>query len=107
MDEFEARWGKKKRVAEERRRRLLWKVKINEADVETVARECELDADAADLRLREHGGDVESVLRAYIHEEVRELVKMHPEDAENVELGLTEKEVFSPAKEAPLGDGER
>ena len=47
MDAFEARWGKKKRVAEERRRRLLWKVKINEADVETVARECELDADAA------------------------------------------------------------
>ena len=33
--------------------------------------------------------------------------KMRPEDAENVELGLTEKEVFSPAKEAPLGDGER
>ena len=94
MDAFEARWGKKKRVAEERRRRLLWKVKINEADVETVARECELDADAADLRLREHGGDVESVLRTYIREEVRELVKMHPEDAENVELGLTEKEVF-------------
>ena len=73
----------------------------HEADVETVARECELDADAAELRLREHGGDVESVLRAYIREEVRALIKMHPEDAENVELGLTEKDVFSPAK-APL-----
>ena len=107
MDAFEARWGKKKRVAEERRRRLLWKVKINEADVETVARECELDADAADLRLREHGGDVESVLRTYIREEVRELVKMHPEDAENVELGLTEKDVFSPAKEERAKDGSK
>ena len=104
MDEFEARWGKKKRVAEERRRRLLWKVKINEADVETVARECELDADAAELRLREHGGDVESVLRAYIREEVRALIEMHPEDAENVELGLTEKDVFSPAKEERVKD---
>ena len=108
MDAYEARWGKKKRTAEERRRRLLWKVKIKEADVETVARECELDADAADLRLREHGGDVESVLRAYIREEVRALVKMHPDDAENVELGLTEKDVFSPAKGAPRGgDDER
>ena len=101
MDAYEARWGKKRRVAEERRRRLLLKVKIHEAAVETVARECELDADAAELRLREHGGDVESVLRAYIREEVRALIKMHPEDAENVELGLTEKDVFSPAK-APL-----
>ena len=56
----------------------------------------------------EHGGDVESVLRAYIREEVRALVKMHPDDAENVELGLTEKDVFSPAKGAPRGgDDER
>jgi NACalpha-BTF3-like transcription factor len=87
MDAYEARWGKKRRVAEERRRRLLLKVKIHEADVETVARECELDADAAELRLREHGGDVESVLRAYIRE-----------------LGLTEKDVFSPAKEERAKD---
>ena len=104
MDAYEARWGKKRRVAEERRRRLLLKVKIHEADVETVARECELDADAAELRLREHGGDVESVLRAYIREEVRALIEMHPEDAENVELGLTEKDVFSPAKEERAKD---
>jgi hypothetical protein len=29
---------------------------------------------------------------------------MHPEDAENVELGLTEKDVFSPAKEERAKD---
>jgi hypothetical protein len=95
---YETRWGKQKRVAEERRRRLLWKVPVNENDVATIASECELDLRAAELKLREHGGDVESVLRAYILREVEALKKLHPDDVENVQLGLMRKDVISPTK---------
>jgi NACalpha-BTF3-like transcription factor len=94
LDAYEKRWGKEKRTAEERRRRLLRRVRVNASDVETVARECELDFAKADLKLREHGGDVASVLRAYIREEIQTLKTMYPEDAKNVEFGLTEEDVF-------------
>lgn len=74
MTVYEQRWGKIKRAAEERRRRLLWKVPVNESDVETIANECELDVYEAEIKLQEHGGDVQSVLKAYILQEVEGVI---------------------------------
>ena len=46
------------REAERARERELAKVSIEQADVELIAREMELDKEAAELALRQAGGDV-------------------------------------------------
>ena len=41
-------------------------VKINAADVMLIVQEIEVDKKAAEMRLRENGGDVVAALRSYV-----------------------------------------
>ncbi|KAL6767658.1 hypothetical protein ACKKBF_B36120 [Auxenochlorella protothecoides x Auxenochlorella symbiontica] len=48
------------------REKTLSAVKIQASDVEVLVREFEVDKKAAELRLREHGGDVRAALASYL-----------------------------------------
>lgn len=48
------------------REKTLSAVKIQASDVEILVREFEVDKKAAELRLREHGGDVRAALASYL-----------------------------------------
>jgi NACalpha-BTF3-like transcription factor len=42
------------------------RVKIDQADVALIVAEVDVEKKAAEMRLREHGGDVASALRSYV-----------------------------------------
>ena len=58
--------GKAEKEAEAARLRELAKVKIDAADVAVIVSEMEVEKKAAELRLREHGGDLAAALRSYV-----------------------------------------
>eukprot|EP00227_Mantoniella_beaufortii_P021500 CAMPEP_0197588662 /NCGR_PEP_ID=MMETSP1326-20131121/9863_1 /TAXON_ID=1155430 /ORGANISM="Genus nov. species nov., Strain RCC2288" /LENGTH=127 /DNA_ID=CAMNT_0043153511 /DNA_START=174 /DNA_END=554 /DNA_ORIENTATION=- len=63
--------SKVEREAEAARLKELAKVKINAADVMLIVAEVEVDKKAAEMRLRENGGDVVAALRSYVQADKR------------------------------------
>ena len=58
--------SKAEKEAEAARLKELAKVKIDQADVALIVQQIEVEKKAAEMRLREHGGDVVSALRSYV-----------------------------------------
>lgn len=58
--------SKAEREAEAARLKELAKVKIDQKDVALIVQELEVEKKAAEMRLREHGGDVVAALRSYV-----------------------------------------
>ena len=58
--------SKAEKEAEAARLKELAKVKIDQQDVALIVQEIEVEKKAAELRLREHGGDVVAALRSYV-----------------------------------------
>ena len=57
---------KKEKEAEAARLKELMAVKISQEDVATIVSEIEVEKKAAEMRLREHGGDVVAALKSYV-----------------------------------------
>ncbi|ACO63269.1 predicted protein [Micromonas commoda] len=57
---------KKEKEAEAARLKELMAVKISQEDVATIVGEIEVEKKAAEMRLREHGGDVVAALKSYV-----------------------------------------
>ena len=57
---------KKEKEAEAARLKELMAVKISQEDVATIVSEIEVEKMAAEMRLREHGGDVVAALKSYV-----------------------------------------
>lgn len=58
--------SKAEKEAEAARLKELAKVKIDQKDVALIVQEIEVEKKAAEMRLREHGGDVVAALRSYV-----------------------------------------
>ena len=56
----------KEKEAEAARLKELMAVKISQEDVATIVSEIEVEKKAAEMRLREHGGDVVAALKSYV-----------------------------------------
>ena len=57
---------KQQKAAEAARLKELMAVKISQEDVATIVSEIEVEKKAAEMRLREHGGDVVAALKSYV-----------------------------------------
>ena len=57
---------KQQKAAEPARLKELMAVKISQEDVATIVSEIEVEKKAAEMRLREHGGDVFAALKSYV-----------------------------------------
>jgi len=57
---------KQQKAAEAARLKELMAVKISQEDVATIVSEIEVEKKAAEMRLREHGGDVVAARKSYV-----------------------------------------
>lgn len=57
---------KAQKEAKAKREKELAAIKINAADVDVIAAECEVDRRAAEKRLREHNGSLYEALKSFL-----------------------------------------